>query len=713
MNPYRILHLMILSALLIAGCETPMDQEPLSPTTFTAAIELDAATKTALGAANASGIRTVQWSSGDKIAIGGGTYTVSSGAGSTQATFTGTGATKTGTVYKAYYPVGVYNNGTPTLPATQTYVAGRIDNLPMYAEATTTDLIFRNLCTVLQLNLTGDGTRNVRYIEVESTEGLKLSGAFTVNWNSGDPTLTMDPSASSKVTLHCGTAGVALNATPKSFYIAVPAQSYTKGKLKVTVKDPSGIEFASFISQSDLNEARSTIVESTLSTKEQSMSFVIETDATYRDLQFPFVASGGAVRIDWGDGTGITTHPAGSTISHTYTVSRRMTITIKANPGTMLDFAGGNVSSHYFPTYYNVLKEVNEPLFPALNLDEAFYDCKNLTTVCEDLLVNNGHLRTLNSLFGGCTSLTSVPENLFKMNTELEFLRCTFEHSGLTSLPAGLFANNRKIHSFNETFYYCRNLTSLPANLFANNTEATDFYGTFNGCESLNSVPANLFAKNTKAENFYQTFFQCKSLKSVPANLFANNPEAKSFDQTFCYSDLSGPLSNYVNLFANNKKVTNFHLVFAYCENLTGNIPANLFANNPEVTTFDGTFHNCAGLTGSIPGNLFANNKKVKSFYGVFRGCAGLTGSIPGNLFANNTEVEEFQVAFASCIKLSGIPASLFASNTKAKDFRETFKFCSRLTELPGALFANNTEATEFFGTFNGCSGLTGTIPAN
>ena len=267
--------LFLLPALfLLSGCEAEIDKIELSdPSVFTATIDgSEPATKTLLGALSGDK-RQVHWSADDSLRIGGARYDVSqvSATDPQTATFTGNGAQLDGGVYKAYYPASIYNGGTPTLPATQTYSTMRIDNLPMYAQSAATNLEFKNLCAVLELKLTG--TETVGSIVVESTEGKKLSGPFTVKEASPAGSekwyAEIDASASgasNTVTLSCETSGVALNATtPTSFFIAVPAQEYTLGTLKVTVKKTAaagGDEITSFTnSNGALNAVRSNIYE--------------------------------------------------------------------------------------------------------------------------------------------------------------------------------------------------------------------------------------------------------------------------------------------------------------------------------------------------------------------------------------------------------------------------------------------------------------------
>ena len=189
-----------------------------SDDTFTATIE--AGTKTTLGTGDDA--RKVFWENGDKININGVIYTGTPADGNaTKASFDKVGDTPAAAdgegKFNAYYPAGLYNGGTPTLPATQTYEAGKISNLPMYAQSTTHDLKFANLCGVIALTL--KGTKSVKNITVTST--ANLCGAFTVTDNAA-----VISSGTKTVTLDCG-SGVTLDATNgKTFYIAIPAGSH-------------------------------------------------------------------------------------------------------------------------------------------------------------------------------------------------------------------------------------------------------------------------------------------------------------------------------------------------------------------------------------------------------------------------------------------------------------------------------------------------------
>ena len=192
---------------------------------FYATIE-DGSTRTTL-----DGNNKVLWSEGDKININGTEYTLNDGDGTTHATFTGESVS--GETFKAYYPASLYNGTTATLPATQEYDAtiNGISNLPMYAESTTHDLKFANLCGVLAITVTSDDITTLKSIRVSSSNH-DMYGAFTVTDNNA--VLSSDAGGNKKVELVSANA-LTLTSEGTTFYIAIPATSYDMLKIELSV----------------------------------------------------------------------------------------------------------------------------------------------------------------------------------------------------------------------------------------------------------------------------------------------------------------------------------------------------------------------------------------------------------------------------------------------------------------------------------------------
>ena len=232
-----------LAAMVLNSCQSVIEpaesseQKPVEkPATsvFTAVTE-STGTKTAL-AANGENYDVV-WCDGDEITIVDGAATPNVGVYSTTSTTTKgdftfvSGSDATTSPYTAYYPASLYNDGTPALPAVQTYSADNITGAPMYAESSSKSLKFKNLTGIIRLNITTTAAnRKVRKIVLTANDAL--SGPFSVSGNAA-----VVSSGSAGVTLDCGTEGVAIGSAPTSFCFAVPEGSHTGLQITVFTTD--------------------------------------------------------------------------------------------------------------------------------------------------------------------------------------------------------------------------------------------------------------------------------------------------------------------------------------------------------------------------------------------------------------------------------------------------------------------------------------------
>lgn len=183
--------------------------------TFTASMENDVTRAT-----YNSSTKKAEWEIGDQISINGKNFNaLDAGATTTfKAAIAGQGAQ--GDTYTAYFPANLYNGGTPTLPATQTYTADKFD-MPMYATSTTTSLEFKNLCALLAVKVTSADIATLKSIKVKTDKAL--SGAFTVSENKAVLTNAND---NSKTVELVSSTPLNLDAEGTTFYIAIPAQTY-------------------------------------------------------------------------------------------------------------------------------------------------------------------------------------------------------------------------------------------------------------------------------------------------------------------------------------------------------------------------------------------------------------------------------------------------------------------------------------------------------
>ena len=228
-------------ALTASMTFTSCNKEEQGNAEFTATMETctDIQGKTVLNGTD------LNWVSSDHIAIygvgGNGVYQATPQTPATTAAFTRVSGSNVSAPCRAYYPATLTTDGINiTLPATQTYVNGSMNEFPMYAESNTNVLSFRNLCGALKLHLTKANT-NISSITV--TASSPINGLFSVDYNNGDPVLTpvsgstTTPTSASTTVLTCATAQAIDNGA--DFFIYLPAGNYTG--LEIVLTDDNNV----------------------------------------------------------------------------------------------------------------------------------------------------------------------------------------------------------------------------------------------------------------------------------------------------------------------------------------------------------------------------------------------------------------------------------------------------------------------------------------
>ena len=232
-----------LSALLFHSCKLDLLEEQqleIEPGMVFHAEAEAPLTKTTLSGNDALGYE-VLWQNGDTITIlnGSGTtgiFTATSG-GDTHTDFVRTSGYEGAAPYKAWYPSGLYNGGSPALSSTQTYTAGNLTGAPMYAESNNDNLAFKNIGGILRLNLT-TALENQKIMKIILQADQGLSGAITNVGTLADNAYVATVAAGGSLTLECG-EGVEIGAEPTPFYMFVPANSYEG--LTITAITATGI----------------------------------------------------------------------------------------------------------------------------------------------------------------------------------------------------------------------------------------------------------------------------------------------------------------------------------------------------------------------------------------------------------------------------------------------------------------------------------------
>jgi len=238
-SAYFIVMLFLLTPACQRIAEQDVKQEK-STHVLTAVLEGEPDTKTVLSKPDENGIYYPYWSVGDAVALYADginppdTYSLVSGAGTGRGSFSGT---LYGSRLVALYPVadktkeGLKDNIlTIELPAIQKYAVGSFgkDAFPMLAVSTSSELSFKNLCSVLKISMTGEeSVRSIRFISADS--GMPVSGKATVQTDSDlEPQLIMADGGATEVTLECGCVELSPT-TPTDFFLTIPPGTYHGG----------------------------------------------------------------------------------------------------------------------------------------------------------------------------------------------------------------------------------------------------------------------------------------------------------------------------------------------------------------------------------------------------------------------------------------------------------------------------------------------------
>ena len=234
----KILAISLFAALLM-GCQQIDNQKLTEGGLLKATIE--PATRTALVEAGEG--YALHWVAGDRIAVSNGTSTAlyqATTGGSMTAEFTPVADPVSGGKLVGYYPETLTGG---ILPATQKYIEGNLDGMPMTGECTAdpAHLVFRPANGILCFNISTTQS-DIALAAIELSGDKSMSGAVTLVGG------TLGVPEGGGVTLDCG-AGVALGSTPKAFYIHVPANSYALFDIRLIATD--GREFKAQLSGTD------------------------------------------------------------------------------------------------------------------------------------------------------------------------------------------------------------------------------------------------------------------------------------------------------------------------------------------------------------------------------------------------------------------------------------------------------------------------------
>lgn len=247
----------LMAATVLAGCRTAGDiDEIVAPHGFEFSATTEQDSKTALDGTK------ILWMAGDEISIFQGSAkgskfvlakgentpngTFSIAAGETFDFFGSTDPDATDPDYIALYPydtAATIDGETviATLPAAQTYAENSFGNgaYPMIARSASRALAFKNVCGGIELPLKDEnGKIVVKSVKISGNNGEKIAGELRIE--TGDvPTVVVAETGSESIALDCG-EGVALDATAKSFILALPPTEFANG-ITIEVVTENGV----------------------------------------------------------------------------------------------------------------------------------------------------------------------------------------------------------------------------------------------------------------------------------------------------------------------------------------------------------------------------------------------------------------------------------------------------------------------------------------
>ena len=254
------------AALLFIACNSDDVYTPTNKATRFHAIIEDASTRTFVD----ENIR-LRWTAEDLITLFEGTTRnkkykflgeTGDNAGDFEDITTGFGSGNDVNRYYALYPYAsttkLHEDGyiTYTLPTEQTYAENSfgLGANPMVAvteDKNDYDLSFKNVCGYLRLYLYGEDV-TIKSITIEGNDSEPIAGkAIITPTYGGNPTIEMDATATTTVTLNCG-EGVAIGSTAETstpFWIVLPPTTFANG-FTLTITDTNDNEFTKSISSS-------------------------------------------------------------------------------------------------------------------------------------------------------------------------------------------------------------------------------------------------------------------------------------------------------------------------------------------------------------------------------------------------------------------------------------------------------------------------------
>ena len=546
----------------------------------------------------------VTWSLGEKIKINDVLYTAT--VGEVSSTYFVKGPDEefdAEAPYTAYSPVDIVKG----LPAVQNYVAGNVAYVPMMATSTTETLPFKNLISIMKINVTtGEASAQLKRLELKADQGL--SGEFTV---SNDAAVV---SGTAGLTLNCGD-GVAIGADPVPFYVVVPANTYTNFSVTAVLMDGRS-QTLKLKAGSSITTERSKVHEGTLAFNNFSASPAVdgkaillpgpEFNAAIKGLAIP-----GSLAEDHDfsirrivlsvcdpstEGVAVSALESPVPAYATYEPTSGTVTVATAGKG----FATGEDASKMF-SYLMCLEGIdnlrsldteaaldmsymfacNNPddvsLYALKSLDVSNFNtsnCINMGSMFNSLRAlehldvssfNTSNVENMRYMFGNCRKLQELDLSSFDFSSDTSMAYMFYYNESMESLTFPENINTENVLNFRNMCYNNAILKELDVSKF-NTVSATDMGMMFEYCGMLERLDISNF-KFAEDSTCNQMFAYDSALVEIKLPDVIECDNMMSFNSMFRYNYWLTEFD--MDIFRDADNVTGLRYMFAYCRNLS------------------------------------------------------------------------------------------------------------------------------------------------
>ena len=518
----KIFILSMMAAFVLASCgpkeEFGLSPQPTKGNQFVKAFIDESATR--VNMVDAGDVYHLNWEVGDEISVTDNISKIIHRAvtgGSTVADFEwadpeGDTVNRTKMTFWAYYPVNINNK---KLPATQNYVEGALDRVPMRgtAKVDTTaanwnesplEFSFKNLCGAICLNLTTTQA-DVKVISIVLHASAGLSGAFDVDTAVATAGRAMPTSSSAPVSLKC--PEVPIGTTPTPFFISVPDNEYSSFSITVIASD-GRTQTRNLKSGETLTIHRSELIPIDLAFDDFQAPAVGETATFMRGTDFNASVKG-------------LVNPDVANYNDDDTTFTKMVFVTESNLISPVNVADASSESPIYVSYdeatatVTVSTPAKQFILPA-NSAFFFHRMKALVEIEGWDDFDMSQVESLSYFFGhSALPEIKVPAWDFSslINTRYMFYNAKSETIDVSSMD---FSQDTSMYYM---FSDCSNMTEVIFPDEVDCTELQTMSGLFRRCSSIEFIDMSSFVNTENLLKFSYVFANCPKLTKVNLDL--------------------------------------------------------------------------------------------------------------------------------------------------------------------------------------------------